>query len=463
MFVHSTIHICRYGLLVVAVLSWCQVSEAQNAPKGGEPAARPVPAQRGEDYVLRTYAVGDLVINIEDHPYSDSLQRSPSIGGGFGGGGGGMGGGGGGGMFSVPEDAGQVGGILGGPSIHPLASSAAMGGGGTNRFQLAQFGGGVDRGGPGGGMGSGDSAPSASITIADLLRVLVNTVAADTWTVNGGGEGQVEPLGTTLVVWQVPRVHERISELLDKLREGSAERRSVTIDARWLMLNSDELDSLLLPDQKGVPQVDRKRLAELTRRPGSIRGITNCLSSQLVYVLSGTMKNVVSGYIPVVGSLDAPDHDVQLAGETGPRIQLVAQAAPAAGNSRAVGYQPIVERPNFGALLEIRPTLVPLAQPEVGAVVDLKSTVTVAGDMRNGAPMDTTSGQIAPQVDRIAIETQEFATTLRMPLGKPILVGGLTYIPSSAGNVNDQADQAGSEGAAPVAEMPQLYLVLEVR
>lgn len=440
MFVDWTRRVCRYGLLVVAVLCLCPVSEAQNAPRGSEPAARPVPAQRGEEYVLRTYAVGDLVINIEDHPYSNSLQRSQLGGGGFGGG---MGGGGG--MFNVPDDAGQVGGILGRASIH-----------------LAQLGGGG--GGPGGGieMGSGNAGPSASITVADLLRVLTNTVAADTWAVNGGGEGEVQPLGTTLVVWQVPLVHDRISELLDKLREGSAERNTVTIDARWLVLNSDELDSLVLPDQKGVPQVDPTRLAELTRRPGSIRGITNCLSSQLVYVVSGTTRNIVSGFIPVVGSLESPDRDLQVANRgTEPRIQFVANA-PAAGNARAVGYQPIVERPNFGALLEIRPTLVPSAKPDVGAVVDLKSTVTVAGDTRSGAEIDTTTGQIAPQVDRVAIETQEFATTLRMPLGKPILVGGLTYIPSSAGaGESNGADQAGREVAA--GEMPQLYLVLEVR
>jgi hypothetical protein len=181
-----------------------------------------------------------------------------------------------------------------------------------------------------------------------------------------------------------------------------------------------------------------------------------------VYVVSGTTRNIVSGFIPVVGSLESPDRNSQLAkGGTDPRIRFVANA-PAAGNARGVGYQPIVERPNFGALLEIRPTLVPSAKPDVGAVVDLKSTVTVAGDTRRDAEIDTTTGQIAPQVDRVAIETQEFATTLRMPLGKPILVGGLTYIPSSAGaDENNAAEQAGGEVAA--AEMPQLYLVLEVR
>ena len=70
----------------------------------------------------------------------------------------------------------------------------------------------------------------------------------------------------------------------------------------------------------------------------------------------------------------------------------------------------------------------------------------------------------APKVDRVAIDTQELATTLNIPLGQPVLVGGLTYVTSS------------TLGHEPVAEVPhhhrrtrhdqetpQLYLILELR
>ena len=61
--------------------------------------------------------------------------------------------------------------------------------------------------------------------------------------------------------------------------------------------------------------------------------MTSCLSSQLVYIVSGTMKNVVSSFIPVVGSIDSVDRDVQLAGaQASPRIRLVADSqAPGGG------------------------------------------------------------------------------------------------------------------------------------
>jgi hypothetical protein len=120
-----------------------------------------------------------------------------------------------------------------------------------------------------------------------------------------------------------------------------------------------------------------------------------------------------------------------------------------------VGYQPIVQTTNIGALLEIRPTLV-----SGGSVmVDLKSTVTAEGDAEGGVELNAAGVGIAPVVDRVAIETLEFAGTLRMPLKKPVLVGGLTYSPSARGE--DKAELTGGEIAA--VERPQLYLVLEVK
>ncbi|NLX95262.1 MAG: hypothetical protein GXY83_03710 [Rhodopirellula sp.] len=40
------------------------------------------------------------------------------------------------------------------------------------------------------------------------------------------------------------------------------------------------------------------------RRPSTIRGITHCFNGQLVYLVSGTRRNVVTSFAPVVGSID---------------------------------------------------------------------------------------------------------------------------------------------------------------
>jgi hypothetical protein len=122
-------------------------------------------------------------------------------------------------------------------------------------------------------------------------------------------------------------------------------------------------------------------------------------------------------------------------------------------SNRSVGYQPIITTPNFGATLEVRPTLT------VGgndAVVDLRSTVTFPSTEQQAADAGAMMG--VPPVDRVSIQLQKLATTLRMPLGEPTLVGGMTYLTSA-----DAAAPVppGVEGES--SEQRQLYLVIELR
>ena len=299
-----------------------------------------------------------------------------------------------------------------------------------------------------------------SITIDDLIQVIVKTVMPDTWKENGTGEGQIQPIGTGLVVWQKRSVHSQLGKLLDQLHKNSGERKTVTINARWLSLNSDDLDRLYLKDEVGSPQINRQVLDSFTRRSTSIRGITNCFSGQLVYIVSGTRKNVVSGFIPVVGSVDRPSATRRLVSlASGASINFASEALLVAGGSQeGVGYQPIVQTPNFGALLEIRPTVM----RNKTAIVDLKATLTSPGRGSNESAPNIANSP-APSVDRIAIDTQELATTLRIPLGKPTLVGGLTHVPLALPptQLNDQG--FARQGVETTSESPQIYLILELR
>ena len=269
----------KNACLIVAALSWAQMATAQQKTSGAE-----------SPLILRTYEVGDLILDIHDYPYGESLQRTQSAPGGPGRGGGGFGGGGGGiggsGVFSVPD----------GDSASNLHGRHVAGDGAV--FRLCQFG--------GGGVTNESGTVPGGITIDNLIDAIEATIAPATWADNGGGEATIRPVGTVLVILQTSQVHDRIRDLLLQVRAASSGRKNVTIDARWLLLTSDDLASLVLPDQNGPPEVDRKRLAEFTRRSGSIRGITTCFSGQLVYIISGTRQNFVSSYIPVVGSLDLP-------------------------------------------------------------------------------------------------------------------------------------------------------------
>lgn len=414
------------------------------------------PAQRvelDEKYAIRTYEVGDLIINVPDY-----ASPGGSEGAGEGRGGMGRSGGVGGGFFSVPDDA------------NFGAAGAAMG---SAPIILAQQGGGGGYGGRGGMGGGGmggmggrmvtvpDSPPSGNsgalqIDFDSLIDAIVSVCSPSSWSENGGGEGDIHVVGAALVVRQTGAVHNEISDLLEQLRAGSARHRTVTIDARWLQLNSDELDQLLAGEDG---KLSRETLKALTRRPTSLRAMTNCFSGQGVYLVSGTRRNVVSGYIPVVGSLDRSQPEVAFAALAGDATITFVEDQPYAERldfhptgPAGVGYQPLVERPNLGAKLHIRPTLI---QNESAAVVDLVSTITFPGAGAND-PVEDRQGAArgsAPNIDRAAIDVQEIATTLRVPKGEPTLVGGMSHLGAAANAQNADAGQ----------EPPQLYLVLEVR
>lgn len=423
-------------LLLLSALLGGAVAVAQDA-------AIP-PAKSTEKLKLGTYEVGDLVVTVPDYltPNSDSGTDigADYRGGGFGGGGGGFGGG-------AP-----MGGRGGGPMMDAF--------GRVNPQQI-----GFD--------------PN-SITLPSLQNVIIKVVRPETWAANGTGEGQIEPIGASLVVLNTEDVHQLIAGLLQDLRHGSGARRSVSIDARWLLLNSDELDRLRVQGKDGdaQPTVDPKALADYTRRPTSLRGLTNCFSGQSVYLISGTRRNVVRSYIPVVGSIEqsnpatgwasagtSPFQFVQFGGREGGRDGGGGEGGGyGAGGGmtyggRGVGYQPVIQTPNFGVALKIRPTLI---FGEDAVVVDLTSTITFPGMSSDGGATMSPPGGAAPPVDRLAVDTQELATTLRMPLGKPVLVGGMSYIAPSA-SADADAPDAAKPAATPNQETRQLYLLLEIR
>jgi hypothetical protein len=442
------------AFVVSLLLPRAAEAQAVSAPGGVSPSApRTVPVAERGTYQILTYGIADLLLDVPDYPYPSTANPPMPVGGtgGMGAPGvamGGMGGGMGMGMGGMGGGMGAGGGMAGGGGM----ALGAMPGGGNMRVATA-------------------ASNPTRITVEEIVRTLVMVVAPETWNEQGQGGATVVPLGTSLVVRQTAAAHQEIEKLLGQLREESSRRKTVAIDARWLLLDSDELDRLAPPatsaTSAGPSAIDRKVLAEYTRRPSSLRGLTNCHTGQLVYLVSGTRRNVVSSFIPVVGSADRPEERSRqfVSLEGGARVFLTGGGGAeddgprSVGMDRAssVGYQPIVERPNFGVLLEIRPTLVPRGET---ATVDVRSTVTVPGRQSTDSGEKSSRQTLTPTVDRLAIETQELATTLSVPLGQPVLVGGMTHLGPAATTPDAEAAKA---DPPPAKETPQLYLVLELR
>src|SRR6478735_3698379 len=98
---HTLNSVAALGLLVSLAISAAIAQQPQAKPQPKKPHAEAKAADSNETYTVQTYEVGDLIINVQDHPYVDQLSREPlktnsGGGGGFGGGGGGQ--------FSVPME-----------------------------------------------------------------------------------------------------------------------------------------------------------------------------------------------------------------------------------------------------------------------------------------------------------------------------------------------------------------------
>ncbi len=352
--------------------------------------------------VLKTYVVYDLVSAVPNHRFDSSClpttersdaTTSPWFGmGGTGGYGGAAGGAmGGGGLFNV-QSGGQAG--MGG-----------MGGG------MGGMGGGM--GGMGGGMApanvSGKLAVNRNLLVIsadELIRLITTTVGPDTWD-EVGGEGTIELVGGMLIIRNDDSVHAMIGQLLNSLRQIEERGRPVTLKARLLRLTARQLEELNDASAPGSVKPDvLNKLADTESL--AYCGQLSCLNGQTSFVALGERHTAVVGSVPVVGG-------------------------------QASAYSVHTAVPNSGALIEVTPLILPGSKR---ALVDVRAVVTAMLDSQSLA------GGAFP-VDRVKVKAAQLGTTVRVELGRPFLVGGLTDTRATADD-----DQ--------LVEQQQFYLVLEV-
>jgi hypothetical protein len=360
------------------------------------------------EWAVRVYSVTDLILPHPDYPYdgaeipttgvgpSGPVMDMGTVSGGGGFGGGGFGGGG------------TTSGFGGG------------GGGGGGFFQVPDGGGFASGGGGFGALGGGIATGDAGLrfSMEDLIRAIQSTIEPMSWDVMGG-KGVCTPLGGMLIIKQTQPVHGQIDALLTAIRDEGGAVHAVTLQAHWLLLGAEELDQLVDGGGRSPARVKRDVLQNFAgSRPG-YQGRITCFSDQTVSMVSGRRRSIVVSAIPVVG-----------------------------GSS--VAFQPVISLPNIGVLLEVKPTLLPDNET---AVLNLVSTVTSAGNEDESvdvASQATQGSSTTLKLDRLSLDTQRLATTVRVPLGQPVLVGGL-----SLAGAEPPATAERSQGA-------QLYLVVEL-
>jgi hypothetical protein len=426
--------------IILCTKVWLVCVAAATAPAVAQPPARQTRARnqepRSDVNFIRVYAVEDLLYQPSDYPYRSGmptvapfestrglgLGRSGGMGGGAGGMGGGMGGGGmggGGGMFSVPAE-----------NAPPEILRQFGGGGGGQGAGPAQP--------AGGGSGMGGITPGGRVPRAAQLINLIKSLIKVEWEDEQGANdtsSQCLLFGTNLVVRTNAHSHEQIAELLKALQATNG-ARSVTVEATWILLDAQKLESLRAAQGSGPVaslKLDRKWLTEVARDTASFRGQLTCLNGQTVHFATGQRRVIPSGATPTVGV-------------------------------GAAGYSTSTEVLNIGAVLQVTPILM-TASDRRWATLDLHSVVTqwgkqgepihVTSQTATGSSEKTLAGPLVNNVatiDRANVGTLEWSTTVEVPLGEPVLVGAATLTDASDQTVNTDE-----------VKRPQLGLVVEVR
>jgi hypothetical protein len=293
---------------------------------------------------------------------------------------------------------------------------------------------------PGGqGGGGGPPAPARPATagaeptreelVEQIVMLIQETVAPETWRDAGGSVGSIRELAGLLIVTQSNAAHAMLANLLGQLRESRGQM--IRLTAHWVLLPPGAEQRLLrraaTTGPSGPPSpvqpVDPDALAQLGGEVVRFRGQVICFNAQRVHIASGRGRTAVTDVEPVVGT-------------------------------NAAALDPTVETLQAGAVLQFRATLRPDANL---AVLDLQSTVSQWDDGDDAAaapaggattrPWVTASEQpaAAAPVDRVEAVAQQLRTTLEVPLNQPVLVGGMTLDPTTR-----------------EPDGPQLYLIVEV-
>ena len=267
-----------------------------------------------------------------------------------------------------------------------------------------------------------------------LTQLITETVSPDTWRDAGGSVGSVRSLAGQLIITQTTQNHEQIVQLLTTLR--GTRGKMIRVRANWLLMSSAQAEKLFDIAGKGreaalVP-VDPAALRGLPQDVVQYQAQTVGFNTQTVHVISGPARTIVSDVDAQVGTgVAAFDPVMELV-----RSGLVLEVTP------------LVAADNRYATLDLFTAFVDTARDGRPAPARAFAGPQPAqtGEVIKGAAQGEGGGILAEGVvDRLSTTMQEIRTTVQVPLGQPVLIGGMTLDPALNGQPS-----------------PQLYLVVEV-
>ncbi|HEY8668337.1 MAG TPA: hypothetical protein VIL86_16930 [Tepidisphaeraceae bacterium] len=241
-----------------------------------------------------------------------------------------------------------------------------------------------------------------------IIKLIQDTIQPESWKDCGGDIGSIRELRGRLIITNSVDNHRQVAMLLEELRKGNAE--TITIEADWIVIAPDDLKDLLKKPTGNEPaslprEVDGDVLKQMRGKAPNSHAEISCLNSQGIEMISGRMRSALIDLEPVVGN-------------------------------SAAAFKPTTSMILSGARLRIRP----LVQGD-HAIVHVQ-TVVCDWDKADGVmhvnsevaasttrPADDTLKLSTNEMQRVDGSASHFATSLKMPLNRPVLVGGMTVDP----------------------------------
>jgi hypothetical protein len=269
------------------------------------------------------------------------------------------------------------------------------------------------------GQNTTGKVDSVRSSIDDLVDAITTTINPTGWD-SVGGPGSIATLSSSLLISTDLRTHEQIESLFEQLRKRWGTLRTVSVRADWLWLTDAQADALLLEADKPakgddlrafglVDETAWKKQQEQQAKAGQGRGgwraVLTCYNGQTVHALSGGQSVAVAGMMPVVGGKE--------------------------GAEGGVGYQPDVQVIQEGAALQVTP-ITNISGKFV--ILDIHSRVAhlrpggerqPRQDAARAAPLGPAAAAAA--LDRPMLMLHRLSTTLRVPVERRMLIGGMSY------------------------------------
>jgi hypothetical protein len=259
-------------------------------------------------------------------------------------------------------------------------------------------------GGFGGGMGGGGffqvgSGQTSAIggmqaSIAELINVIQSSTPGPWLEIDGEG-GTITTIGTTLLVRASLENHQQIERLLEVLRNTWGSLKLVNLEIDWLWVTEEELRTVApIVPESAVRTVEGESLESLREsqgqdgRPAGRSAQVTCYNGQTVNVQSLKQSLSVTSVTPITGA-------------------------------NTLGYTPQVRGLDHGTAAQVHPLV---SRSGKFVVLDFHSRVNEVepGDVE-------TYDAVRPYLDRPTLVTHRLSTALRVPVGVPSLVGGMTH------------------------------------